>query len=159
MMQKALSRRRFAGLVMAGGLTAAALVSARPALAIEPVFTRRGLAIRGYDPVAYFTDGKPVKGKAEFTSEHEGAVWRFASAANRDAFAADPLRYAPQYGGYCAWAVSEGYTASTDPDAWKIVDDKLYLNYSRSVQRRWERDIPGRIAKADTNWPQIKAGG
>lgn len=159
MMQKALSRRRFAGLVMTGGLTAAALIAARPVLAIDPVFTKRGLAIRGYDPVAYFTDGKPVKGKAEFTSEHEGAVWRFASAANRDAFAADPLRYAPQYGGYCAWAVSEGYTASIDPDAWKIVDDKLYLNYSKSVQRRWERDIPGRIAKADANWPQIKAGG
>ncbi len=154
-----ISRRRFGGLVLAGGAAALGLLAAGPALAIDPVFTKRGLAIRGYDPVAYFTEGKPVKGKADFTHSYEGTTWRFASAANRDAFAADPLRYAPQYGGYCAYAVSQGYTASIDPDAWRIVDDKLYLNYSKSVQRRWERDVPGNIAKADTNWPQLKAGG
>ena len=153
------SRRRFAGLVMAGGLLAAGLVGARPALAIDPVFSHRGKAIRGYDPVAYFTAGKPVEGKPLFTHVYEGATWQFASAENRDAFAADPERYAPQYGGYCAWAVSQGYTASIDPDAWKIEDGKLYLNYSQSVQRRWARDIPGNVAKADRNWPGLKAGG
>lgn len=115
-----------------------------------------GVAIEGYDPVAYFTDGKPVEGSDDFTVEHNGATWHFASAANRDAFAADPEAYAPQYGGYCAWAVSQGYTAPIDPDAWKIVDDKLYLNYSEGVQKRWAADIPGNIAKGDGNWPSIK---
>ena len=163
MAQIDVSRRRFGGLVLASGLVAAgatltAVTFSGPALAVDPVFTAGGKAIRGYDPVAYFTEGKPVKGKPLFTHDYDGATWQFASEANRDAFAADPARYAPQYGGYCAWAVSQGYTASVDPDAWKIVDGKLYLNYSRSVQRRWERDIPGHIAKADTNWPGIKSG-
>ena len=84
-----------------------------------------------------------------------GATWHFASDANRALFEADPLAFAPQYGGWCAWAVAEGYTASTVPDAWSIVDGRLYLNFSRSVQRRWERDIPGNIARADANWPGV----
>jgi YHS domain-containing protein len=133
--------------------------AATPARAIEPVFSDDGLAIRGYDPVAYFAEQRPVPGQAEFSLDWMGATWRFASAANRDAFAAEPERYAPQYGGYCAYAVSQGYTASIDPDAWKVVDDKLYLNYSKSVQRRWQRDIPGHIAKGDQNWPKLKTGG
>ena len=87
-----------------------------------------------------------------------GAAWRFANAANRDAFAADPEAYAPQFGGYCAWAVSEGYTASTVPEAWRIVDGKLYLNYSRRIQSRWERDIPGNIARGTANWPDLNGG-
>ena len=87
--------------------------------------------------------------------EYDGAVWRFASAENREAFAANPVQYAPQYGGYCAWAVSQGYTASTDPEAWRIVDGKLYLNYSRSVQQKWEQDIPGNITAGDANWPKV----
>ena len=84
-----------------------------------------------------------------------GATWRFSTEANRDAFAANPEKYAPQYGGYCAYAVSEGYTASTTPEAWKIVDGKLYLNYSKDVQKIWEQDIPGRIANGDKNWPKV----
>jgi hypothetical protein len=84
-----------------------------------------------------------------------GATWQFASADSRDSFAADPRKFAPQYGGYCAWAVSRGYTADTDPEAWKIIDGKLYLNYSKSVQRKWETDIPGNVAKADGNWPGL----
>jgi hypothetical protein len=87
-----------------------------------------------------------------------GANWRFASAENRDRFAADPERYAPQYGGYCAYAVSEGTTADIDPEAWKVVDGKLYLNLSKDVQKLWEQDIPGYIEKADANWPEIRAG-
>lgn len=162
MLRLPLSRRRIGAAVLAGGivagLTGAGYFIARPALAIEPVFSEDGLAIHGYDPVAYFTEGKPVEGKAEFTHSYEGTEWRFASAANRDAFAADPARYAPQYGGYCAWAVSQGYTASTDPDAWHIEAGKLYLNYSMSVQRDWAQDIPGHIAKGDANWPGLKAG-
>lgn len=114
-----------------------------------------GLAVRGIDVVAYVPDGRPVQGLAAFTHSWQGTTWRFASAANRDRFAADPARYAPAYGGFCAYAVSEGYTAPIDPEAWKIVDGRLYLNYDRSVQRRWERDIPGRIARADANWPAL----
>ena len=113
------------------------------------------LAASGYDVVAYFTEGKPVEGSDDFTVEYDGALWRFSSAQNREAFAADPAKYAPQYGGYCAWAVSQGYTASTDPQAWSIVDGKLYLNYSRSVQQTWEQNIPGNIAAADANWPKV----
>lgn len=148
-----LSRRHFATLVLAG-----AFLAAGPARAVDAFFNTAGLAIQGYDPVAYFTEGRPVHGSSEFTHDYAGVRWQFASAANRDAFAADPARYAPQYGGYCAWAVSQGYTASTDPAAWRIEGDKLYLNYSRSVQSRWEKDIPGNITKADANWPGLKAG-
>ena len=116
---------------------------------------RGGLALHGYDPGAYFEEGKPVKGQAAHSLSWMGATWRFASAPNKKAFQAGPERYAPQYGGYCAWAVSEGYTADIDPNAWRIVNGKLYLNYSKSIQGRWEKDIPGHIAKADRNWPGV----
>ena len=116
-----------------------------------------GIAVRGTDVVAYFTEGRPVAGRAEFSHAWRGATWRFASAANRDRFAADPERYAPAYGGFCAFAVSEGYTAPIDPNAWRIVDGRLFLNYNRSVQRRWEQDIPGRVARGDANWPRLAA--
>jgi YHS domain-containing protein len=126
------------------------------AWAVAPVNANwRGLAIKGYDPVAYFEEGKPVQGKAEHAFSWMGASWHFASARNRDLFRADPGRYAPQYGGYCAWAVSQGYTADIDPAAWRIVNGKLYLNYDKAIQEKWAKDIPGHIAKADTNWPDI----
>lgn len=148
-----LSKRDF----LRAALTAAAAAPlALPALAAEPpVFSDAGKAIRGYDPVAYFTQGKPVRGSDAHAHGWNGAEWHFSSEENRAAFAADPEAYAPQYGGYCAWAVAEGYTASVDPDAWRIVDGKLYLNYSRGVQRRWERDVPGNITRADANWPEV----
>jgi YHS domain-containing protein len=116
-----------------------------------------GVAIEGTDPVAYFDQGRPVEGSSDFEHEWMGATWRFVSAENRDRFAADPEKYAPQYGGYCAWAVSQGYTAKIDPEAWSIVDDKLYLNYSKDVQKQWSADVPGNIAKGDANWPTIRA--
>jgi YHS domain-containing protein len=116
-----------------------------------------GSAIEGYDPVAYFKEGRPVEGDSDYSYEWMGATWYFASAEHRDLFAADPERYAPQYGGYCAWAVSQGYTAKIDPQAWAVVDDRLYLNYSQDVQKRWQEDVPGNIAKADANWPGIRA--
>ena len=125
------------------------------ALANKSVFVDDGFAIRGYDPVAYFTEGKPVRGDEQFSAEYDGATWLFASAANRDKFQADPAAYAPQYGGFCAYAVSQGYTAKIEPDAWKIVDGKLYLNYDQRVQRIWEKDIPGYIADANKNWPEL----
>ena len=108
-----------------------------------------GLAIDGYDPVAYFTQNKPVKGTREFTFEFEGATYRFASAANRDQFAKEPAKYVPQYGAFCAWAVSRGYTADTDPLAWRIVDGKLYLNYNASVQKQWEQDSDAQLQQHD----------
>ena len=120
---------------------------------INTTFT--GVAIKGYDPVAYFSAGKPIKGSRDFIYDWNGAEWRFESAANRDLFKSDPVKYAPQYGGYCAWAVSRGYTAGIDPDAWKIVNNRLYLNYSLKVQEQWSADIPGNIAKAEENWPKL----
>lgn len=135
------------------------LASAGHAAALDPVWSNwRGLAVAGYDPVAYFTDGKAVEGSSDFTAEWKGATWRFASAAHRDQFKADPEKYAPQYGGYCAWAVSQGYTADIDPEAWKIQDGRLYLNYSLDVQKKWAADIPGNVAKGDANWPKLLAG-
>lgn len=128
-----------------------------PAQAEPPVYTGAfdNIAVQGHDPVAYFTDGKPVKGSKDFAVEYQGAEFRFASAANRDAFRADPAKYAPQYGGYCAWAVSQGYHAKGDAKNWKIVDGRLYLNYNTSIQKKWEADIPGFIAAADAQWPVI----
>lgn len=113
-------------------------------------------AVRGYDVVAYFTESRPVEGKRDFSHKWNGTEWRFSSAKNRDLFAANPEKFAPQYGGWCAWAVSQGYTASIDPQAWRIVDGKLYLNYSKSVQQQWAQNVPGNITKGDRNWPGIK---
>ncbi|MDE2977183.1 MAG: YHS domain-containing protein [Acidobacteriota bacterium] len=133
-------------------------LAAIPAAAAEkdPVFTSRGdLAIRGYDPVAYFTEGRAVKGDKDFTLGWQGADWRFASAGNRDLFSDDPEKYAPRYGGYCAWAVSRNYTAPTDPDAFTVVNGKLYLNYNRRVMRQWLEDRDRNIEQADENWPAV----
>ncbi|MDX2034787.1 MAG: YHS domain-containing (seleno)protein [Blastocatellia bacterium] len=135
--------------------------AALPALAgraaVDPVNKNIfGTAVKGYDMVAYFKEGRPVKGKDEFVREWMGAKWYFSSAANRDEFAANPEKYAPQFGGYCAWAVGHGYTAGIDPAAWKIVDGKLYLNYSKDVQKMWEQDVPGWIKKGQENWPKLK---
>ena len=117
-----------------------------------------GVAIEGYDAVAYHSESRPVKGDDRFEHSWMGAKWRFSSAANRDAFATEPERYAPAYGGYCAYAVSQGGTAGIDPKAWRIVDGRLYLNLSLSVQRIWEQDIPGYITKANANWPGLRDG-
>jgi YHS domain-containing protein len=122
-----------------------------------PVFTEFSskVALDGYDPVAYFKGGKPVRGVAQHALQWNGATWHFSSADNKTAFEANPAGFAPQYGGYCAWAVSEGYTAKGDPNVWRIVDGKLYVNYNTSVQRNWEKDIPGHITKGDRNWPKV----
>ena len=123
---------------------------------VEPV-NKDGarLALRGYDAVAYFGEGGPAEGRAEFTHEWNGARWLFKSAENRDRFARNPEAYAPQYGGYCSYAVAHGYTADADPLAWKIVGGKLYLNYNLEVRGLWEQDVPGFIRKGEQNWPQF----
>jgi YHS domain-containing protein len=114
-----------------------------------------GVAIKGYDPVAYFTEKRPVKGKAEFEYSFSGAKWRFVSSKDRDMFKAEPEKYAPKYGGYCAYAVSQGKTADIDPEAWTIFQERLYLNLNKDVQRLWEKDMKEYIRKADENWPRM----
>jgi hypothetical protein len=148
-----MTRGRWVSVVSAIVLFAAvvAVAAAKPPVNVS----RAELALRGHDAVAYWTDGRPVPGTAAFEHRWNGAVWRFATAANRDAFAKEPARYAPQFGGYCAYAVSRGYTADADPSAWRIVDGRLYVNYSRRVQTLWEQDIPGNIAKGRSNWPAV----
>jgi len=135
------------------------LATAFAGWAEEPINASRfsSVAIEGYDTVAYFTQSKPVKGEKAYETEWEGAKWRFASQENLDKFKADPAKYAPQYGGYCAWAMSQGKFAGIDPEAWKIIDGKLYLNYSKKIQAKWEQDIPGHIAAADEKYPELIA--
>jgi len=131
-------------------------LSASAGLHAQRINTGPGkLAVKGYDVVAYATEGKPVPGSPQFEQMYGGAAYRFASAANRARFVSDPERYAPQYGGFCAYAVSRGYTADTDPLAWRIVGEKLYLNYNRGAQQKWEADIAGNISKGDANWPGL----
>lgn len=115
------------------------------------------VAIQGYDPVAYFTDAEPTKGSAEFTATYKNAIYQFASAEHRDQFRADPSAYAPQYGGYCAFGVTMEKKFDTDPEAWRIVDNKLYLNLNKDVQARWLTDVPGFIANANDIWPEIRS--
>jgi len=120
----------------------------------SPTFADDVGAIRGYDPVAYHKVMMPVKGDPAYTHEYNNAVWRFSSEANLKIFRNDPERYAPQYGGYCAYAMSKGFVVSTDPQAWTIEGDKLFLNYSLGVRKKWLKDVPGYVAKADVNWQQ-----
>jgi YHS domain-containing protein len=118
-------------------------------------YEKDGVALRGYDPVAYFTENKPVIGSPSHTATYKGSTFRFVSRANRDAFMADPAKYAPQYGGFCAFGVAKGQKAAIDPAAFSIVNGKLYLNYNSSIQRSWQADIPGHIQTADRNWPNV----
>jgi YHS domain-containing protein len=119
-------------------------------------FIESGKAIRGYDPVAYFTEAKPVKGSEKFVYTWNNANWYFSSQQNLELFKANPEKYAPQYGGYCAYGLSEGHKAPTDANAWTIVNEKLYLNYNLDVKKEWSKDRPQRIEKANENWPKVK---
>ena len=148
-----LTRRTF--LASAAAVPAVTLLAARASAAEPPVYATGGVAINGYDPVGYFTEGKAVKGSPEHVSDWSGAVVQFASAENKAMFDADPVKYAPKYGGYCAYAVSKGYTASTDPEAWSIHEDRLYLNYSKSVRALWAARKRHHIEQADANWPGV----
>lgn len=127
-----------------------------PATAAQEVNIVDGYALQGFDPVAYFTVGVPTPGNSEFKAEHDGATYRFASAENRDLFNADPEKYAPQYGGFCAFGAAMGRKFGADPQAWRIVDGKLYLNLNKEIQKRWVADIPGFIRGADHNWDIIE---
>jgi len=123
----------------------------------DPIFTPifSNLAIRGYDAVAYFTLGEPTKGNKEFEYEWKGAAWRFSNAQHLEQFKAEPEKYAPQYGGYCAWALAENKLAPIDPKQWTIVEDKLYLNYNLKIQNKWLKDRDNLITEGDKNWPAV----
>lgn len=121
----------------------------------DPIFSTSKGAIKGYDPVAYFKEMKAVEGSQEFLFEWKGANWYFSTKENLNAFKEDPEAYAPQYGGYCAYAVSQGYTYRTNPEAWKIVDGKLYLNYSAGIKKKWEANQTEFIQLANGNWPNV----
>jgi YHS domain-containing protein len=130
------------------------LLFAGPALA-GTINDVDGVTIKGYDPVAYFAENRAVPGNAAFTAQYEGATFRFASAEHRDLFLAAPEKYVPQYGGFCAYGTSQGYKAVIDPQAFSIVDGKLYLNYDQSVRANWVKDIPGYVSQADKRWPSV----
>jgi YHS domain-containing protein len=148
-MRKTLKLTLAAALVLGATILSAAPVAAAD-LPIEK--DAQGVAIHGFDPVAYFTAGKAVPGKAEWSTKWQGAEWRFASAEDRDLFVKSPEKYAPQYGGHCAYGMALGHLAPTDPKAWKVVDGKLYLNFNKDVQAQWQKDTAGWIPKADKNW-------
>lgn len=158
-----LSKRRSLCLLWGTGLLAT--LSPLPALAAPPINTlknsffggRGDAAILGYDPVAYFTEGKPVKGQDGFTFEWKGARWKFASLAHLETFKANPEKYAPQYGGYCAYGVAQGTLVKIEPDQFRIIDGKLYLNYDADVQQKWLADPTGYIKTANGRFPALLA--
>ena len=143
--------------LLASGMAAMAPL---PALAGTPVaelnLSSSGLALRGVDVVSYFTEGKPLKGSKNITVSHGGGTYRFASEAHRDLFKANPNKYLPAYGGFCSYGTAVNAKVDGDPYIWHIIDDRLYLNITRSVDRVWRRDIPGYIRQADRIWPKIK---
>jgi YHS domain-containing protein len=147
-----LTRRTTLGL-----FAAAPLITLAPAAfaAEPPVYAEGGVAINGSDAVAYFAENGPVPGSAEFAHDWMGARWQFASAANRDMFVADPERYAPAFGGYCAYAASLGYLAPTVPEAWSVYEGRLYLNASLRARELWLAGLPDVIAAGEANWPTI----
>ena len=116
---------------------------------------KTGVAIQGYDPVAFFTDHKPVKGRAEFTSKHDGATYLFSSKEHKDLFDKEPAKYEPVFGGYCAYGVSRNKLVEIDVDAFQIVDGRLILQYSKSVRSDFNKDTQGNLAKANANWPGL----
>lgn len=118
-------------------------------------YEHNGIAIRGYDTVSYFTQGKPVEGSDSYTTEWSGATWKFSSQENLDLFIAEPEKYAPQYGGYCAYGVAQGNLVKIEPEQWTILDDKLYLNYNEKLNKAWKKDIPGYIKTADDLFDQL----
>lgn len=137
--------------------TSALLVSSLSFAAnVEVNANGNDLALKGYDTVSYFTKGKPTKGSDKYTAAYNGAIYQFSSAENRDLFQAEPSKYAPQYGGYCAFGVTMHRKFDTDPTAWHIRGDKLYLNLNKDVQKKWSTDIPGYIETAQVNWSDIK---
>lgn len=141
--------------LVSAAFVSAGLATSALAAGVEINATSTGLAMRGYDPVAYFTEGAPTRGDISITAVHEDATYRFASEEHKDLFVANPGAYLPAYGGYCAFGTAMGVKVDGDPSHWRIVDDTLYLNLSAGVQERWVADIPGFISQADDKWTTI----
>jgi YHS domain-containing protein len=151
-----LNKRTIVAFATAIALTTGAAVVAAAAAGPDVNVTITGLALRGYDPVAYFTDGKPIPGDYRITARYNEATYRFASQEHKILFETDPVKYLPQYGGFCAFGAAKGVKVDGDPAVWKIVDDKLYLNLAPPVYDRWSEDIPGNVKSANDNWPSLK---
>ncbi|MBO9397885.1 hypothetical protein J7399_06460 [Shimia sp. R9_1] len=141
--------------LVTGAALSVALATSSIAAGVELNASSTGLALQGYDPVAYFTQGEPTKGDYRISSIYNDATYRFANEEHKAAFEADPEAYLPQYGGYCAFGAAMGFKFDGDPEYWKIVDGELFLNLSQDIQVRWEEDVPGFIERADTNWTDI----
>ncbi|WP_136660252.1 YHS domain-containing (seleno)protein [Nitratireductor sp. XY-223] len=140
---------------LAGVALSAALLTSALAAGVDVNATTTGLALRGYDPVAYFTKGAPTPGDFQITAEHNGATYRFANEENKALFVANPDAYAPAYGGYCAFGTAMGFKFDGDPELWRIVDNKLYLNLAPGIQERWEADRANLITAANEKWDTI----
>ncbi len=141
--------------LISGAALSVALATSSIAAGVELNASSTGLALQGYDPVAYFTQGEPTKGDYRISSVYNDATYRFSNEEHKAAFEADPEAYLPQYGGYCAFGAAMGFKFDGDPEYWKIVDGELFLNLSKDIQVRWEEDIPGLVERADNNWTNI----
>jgi len=154
--------RRVAAALLTVAAPASALILSAPAHAIVPGSTgavnvdQSGLALRGYDPVAYFDTGKPTMGVATLEATFDGARYLFATEEHRAAFLADPAKYVPQFGGFCSVGTSFGEKVDADPTTGKVVNDRLYVNYSAKAQALFDKDVSGTISRAETNWPEVK---
>jgi len=151
-----LSRRALLGAALVGAAATLAVPGVSLA-AKDPIYTSllSNKAVDGFDTVAYFTQGKPVEGSSDFSTEYQGATWQFVSQENLELFLGNPEKYAPAYGGYCAYAVALGSTAKGDPEQWEIFEDRLYLNVNADIQQKWTEDKPGFLAKSEANWPNV----
>lgn len=153
--------RRRAATILAGGVVLAGLGLGYRSLALRqpgPVNTLDspgGAAIKGYDPVAYFVSGKPMRGNPQVSVTRNGVTWLFANATNKALFDQEPEKFIPAYGGYCAFGVAQGYLVKIEPEAWSIRSGRLYLNYDADVQKQWERSTTAFIEAADRNWPRL----
>ncbi|TAG02988.1 MAG: tat pathway signal sequence domain protein [Betaproteobacteria bacterium] len=141
--------------LLKNGIAALIAITATIAFAQSQNVDSKGVAMKGFDPVSYFVDAKPSQGMETFMAKHEGATYLFSSEKNRDLFIAQPAKYTPQYGGFCAFGAAKGGKFEIDPIAYTVVDNKLYLNKNKTVQKLWTADVPGFISQADRNWPQL----
>jgi YHS domain-containing protein len=151
-------RRRFLALaaaILSGSGAGAILLSTQASAQVDVNVDSGGLALKGYDPVAYFTRSAPTQGSPAIVATHDGATYRFATQEHRRLFQASPAKYVPIYGGFCAYGVAQGYKVKIEPEAWRVVDGRLYLNYDLSIREKWAMDIPGYVRAADGHWPGL----
>jgi len=153
-----MQKRRALIAILTAFACACGLAATAPAFAAGPDVnaTVTGLALRGYDPVSYFTDGRPILGDYTIRASYEGAIYRFTSEEHKALFVKEPTKYLPQYGGFCAFGTAKGVKVDGDPKVWKIVDNKLYLNLAPPVAALWNQDNAGYIKAANEKWPELR---